>query len=410
MGTLPANYRIRDASLLYDMSGGLVTLTNNSKAGSGTTTVTENTDPQYIKAPGATKSYRIQIDAAAGTTTAILDFNPGRTMAGVHQLGQHYYVASGTVGELSWLMSNDTGYANYVSYLLYNTSNNWAPGWNLASRLRAENGSVTGSPDFNSTFNRCRMRIGATAGTTLDIYIDSPIFNFYTKPCVVFTFDDSHLSHYTEAFAYMDARGLVGSLAITSGNGIGGNYITAAQGREMLAAGWSFHNHSATHPDYTSLTQAGVEAELLACSQFMETHGWTESDIAVYPFGTANTTTFAALAAQGYRYGADVFGQFQKTYAGVIQPYRIRRKGLDGTASTSALIDAVKGCIDDGSTCVVLVHNIKTGASASEIELSYFKGLVDWVMKMRDGNVLDVRNLDEWVMGHTNPRHARVNA
>jgi hypothetical protein len=97
--------------------------------------------------------------------------------------------------------------------------------------------------------------------------------SYATRAVVALRFDDGKAIDYTTTFGALTSRGLVGGFAIPS-SAIGGANMTAAQLREMQAAGMEIQSHSKTHgadpatladflveinDSYTTLTGLGLD-------------------------------------------------------------------------------------------------------------------------------------------------------
>lgn len=94
-----------------------------------------------------------------------------------------------------------------------------------------------------------------------------------------------------------------------------------------LAGGHELGNHSYSHPDFTTLTQEQVEAELATMAARVAWAGGPATlSLFRYPFGAHNAQTDAWVSAQGYRVvGWDIDPMGWKSSATAAQVYRTVR-------------------------------------------------------------------------------------
>jgi len=411
---LPQNYRVRDAQgMIWDASSGIASIVASSTFGPGSWTMEDNTDQQYIKTPGGTKSIRVQVDGTLGLTAAFLDIVLDDLMlTNIHQFGLHYYSADVNgdgkvdIGEIGINLGNTTNYSSNYLYTFHNLLNTQSevPGWSFGQMVKTEFNTATGTPSLDSPFVRLRLRVAAPAGGKTDIYVDSLLYNFYCRPCVVFTFDDNNLTQYTEAFAYMQPRKVPGAVAFTAINFGSGSHVSEAQMNEMLDAGWSIHSHGYTHPHYINMgTQAEMENDIQLNRDFLRAHGWDRNNSFVYPYAEYNALLRQAIVARGYPIGVHAGSITDKLYPGIIQPLRIPRWTFDGLSSATMIANTSKA-IRRGEACIVLIHHVGTGGGPTQAD---FRAYVDWCVRMRDSNVLDILNLEDYITRFTSPRVRR---
>ena len=120
-----------------------------------------------------------------------------------------------------------------------------------------------------------------------------------TSKVVALTFDDGY------------GPTTLNILDILSDNGIKGTFFlrgdTAAKYpismRELVAQGQELANHSYSHPDLTTLTYDGVQAEIqLAEDAFKNLYGATTKPLIRVPYGKYDSATLQALGDAGFAY------------------------------------------------------------------------------------------------------------
>ena len=112
--------------------------------------------------------------------------------------------------------------------------------------------------------------------------------------------------------------------------------------RQIAGAGHPVGNHSNTHPEFTSLTDAQILAELAAAdNEVITVTGRTTKPLFRFPFGDRNAHTIAVVNGAGYcsyRWTVDTLGW----------------KGTSGGITVQTVIDRVLAQAQPGE--IVLMH------------------------------------------------------
>ncbi|MEL7447761.1 MAG: polysaccharide deacetylase family protein [Pseudomonadota bacterium] len=156
-------------------------------------------------------------------------------------------------------------------------------------------------------------RASSTPPSVADVYIDG-VFTNWRWPNgeipITFTGDDGNRTQYDVLFKqYFEPEGWPASLAIISGLlDEGGNTITSAELREMVAAGWTHMNHGNDAAVWTGLSQAALTAKLQLHIDEMRQKGFNslERQMAVYPTGAVDENVLTTLADSGFLRGRTV--------------------------------------------------------------------------------------------------------
>ena len=137
---------------------------------------------------------------------------------------------------------------------------------------------------------------------------------------IVFTFDDGYPSVALNALPVLAARGWPAVLNLKVGN-LGDGGLTDGQVRRLLAAGWELGAHTISHPDLTTLDDAGLEREVAGSRAAIERRFGVGVEFFCYPSGRYDERVIAAVERAGYR-GATTtdFG-----LATVGDPFRLKR-------------------------------------------------------------------------------------
>jgi peptidoglycan/xylan/chitin deacetylase (PgdA/CDA1 family) len=123
------------------------------------------------------------------------------------------------------------------------------------------------------------------------------------------TFDDGTRSQYTTAFPLMRDRNIVGTFYIPTGYFPADNpynKITASELLQMQNAGNEIGSHSASHVDFTKLTETQIRQECSESKATLQSYGLTVNNFA-YPYGTGDLNYANSIASQYYRSTRIVF-------------------------------------------------------------------------------------------------------
>lgn len=123
------------------------------------------------------------------------------------------------------------------------------------------------------------------------------------------TFDDAYRSIYTTAFPLLKARGWPFTLFVsTIYVGLGGNYLSWSELREMQAHGAEFGNHTHSHPHLlripegqgTADTFANRKAEIETATTILTRELGQQPRLFAYPYGEYDSVLADLIAQLGY--------------------------------------------------------------------------------------------------------------
>lgn len=163
---------------------------------------------------------------------------------------------------------------------------------------------------------------------------------------VVVSFDDGYLSQFTHAKPVLRLFGWPGVLNL-EGKNIGPGGLTRKQVRTMIAAGWEVGSHTLTHPDLTTLDDAGLRRELRDSRALLRRDFGVPVDFFCYPAGRYDARVEAAVRAAGYKAattvdpgiaapGGDPYALPRIRVNGGDSPETVLAHVRSGTASTGA--------------------------------------------------------------------------
>ena len=121
-----------------------------------------------------------------------------------------------------------------------------------------------------------------------------------TSPAPEITFDDGHLSDYTEALPALASRGLRARFFITAGWTGTAGYLNAGQLRELHFAGQSIGAHGLTHTLLTHCDKATLHRELSESKRILEDIVGAPITTMSLPGGRSNGRVLQACREAGY--------------------------------------------------------------------------------------------------------------
>ncbi|MFA5458128.1 MAG: polysaccharide deacetylase family protein, partial [Synergistaceae bacterium] len=162
-------------------------------------------------------------------------------------------------------------------------------GWNHLVIHPSQWTSVAGDDLQGQTIN---LQIALRGRDVVSAYVDSMYLGELGKPTAVICFDDAMPSQYTYAKPAMLAKGFRGTMAIPSAGVDVANRMTTAQIQEIYADGWDVMNHSDTHPNFTTLTEAERIAEMNTCAAYLAANGLVRgADHFAFPGNSADAAS-----------------------------------------------------------------------------------------------------------------------
>ncbi len=118
---------------------------------------------------------------------------------------------------------------------------------------------------------------------------------------VAFSFDDGHISNYTDVWPLLRERGFSGTFFIV-GDWIGApECISAAQLREMSDSGMGIGSHGLTHIGLAGLSQSALDRELAGSKDRIEQVLGREVETLALPRGLLDRRVLERARAAGYR-------------------------------------------------------------------------------------------------------------
>jgi peptidoglycan/xylan/chitin deacetylase (PgdA/CDA1 family) len=313
-----------------------------------------------------------------------------------------YITDKTTLSAITLYFSSNSGLTQYMSYSISDGNTGLFNGWNYLT-IPKPDASVTGGDTWNNTKIRLRVRIDAVASRVAVVYFDSLYVDKMARPKLLITFDDGWDSQYSQAYAYMSTKGLLGTIYLETDNVNQTNYLTDAQIAEMYNAGWDIGVHG--HYDLTTLAnQQAMEDDVAYNKSYQITNGLTRA-IAhyAYPLGGYNDTAIAAVTAQGMLTARTTISGgsiYQPTAAGIFNPYTLKEQSILNTTTLSQAQTKVDLSRRSMGTIILNFHKIVASPSAQiEWDIPSFQALMDYIKLEVDNGYLDVVTISGWYNG-----------
>lgn len=316
----------------------------------------------------------IKLTSAVGTSTYLEKAGSWNFSGKSANIAVWVYLHSAvtTLSAFMIYMANDAGFTNHF---YCNITTILHTGWNVINPATWTVGA--GAPSWDNPIVRIRLRESVVAGQTGITSWDRLEAGGTRRPAVVLSFDDGGASVYTQAYQIMKQRKLVGT-AYMIGNSLT-DAISLAQLQEMEHGGWAIANHTQTHTDLTTLSQADAQTELTNGKNTLDAAGFTaNSSHVAYPVGNRNATVVAAMQAAGMLTGRAVAGnELEVEYA---ELYNLSGNTHDNTVSLATSKGRIDTAVSTGKVAFMLFHILAASAGAATWAISDFTALMDYIV------------------------------
>ncbi len=303
-----------------------------------------------------------------------------------------------------------SGFSKYMQ-MAWAVGKNLVVGWNTLVCHRSQF-SATGGATWNDTYTVMRISVApdeTNGSVPFTLGFDDLRMNFEGMSRLALTFDDGFISQYTEAFSYMDSKGIPGTLYaaknyITAGTVGAETYLTTENMAEMEEAGWTMANHTASHLDLTALSASQMESELIDCANWLKSigfiRGWRH---VAYPYGTWNDVLLGVMQDGGFVTGRTLL------YNELFPPLAHYRQAATRLIMYNVTLATAKGWVDyiikTGTSVIVTFHKlVESDPTQSAWTIANFQALIDYIVERKVACV----TIDEWYKGLSNPRYRSV--
>jgi peptidoglycan/xylan/chitin deacetylase (PgdA/CDA1 family) len=287
-----------------------------------------------------------------------------------------FYTTDADLSSVKLTFANDAGCAKYASKTL-----SPALGWNTFSVAPADF-TTGGGFSWSSAVIRLRIVVYPKTGTVATAAVDNLTAGVLGTPVLLICFDDNHHSIFDAAYPAMRAYNMRGTAYIITAQIAAANKMTVAQMQALDRDGWDLANHTDSHTNLTTLSQAEQEAELTTAQGILDALELTRASKHVaYPLGAYNDDTLAAMAAAGMLTGR--CGLNDKW--DVLPPshlYYLQTKGhVTETTTLAGAKAGVDAIVAGGAIGVLLFHQLVDSAPLGSEQwlISDFQELVAYI-------------------------------
>ncbi|MBE3140926.1 MAG: polysaccharide deacetylase family protein [Thermoplasmata archaeon] len=299
-----------------------------------------------------------------------------------------------------WIyFSSTTNFSKF--YVATVTAANVHNGWNFVSFQRTDFTTTT-SESWDNTMVRFRISVSPATDQIATVYYDSLYYGIITKPKVIINFDDGYATVFNIAYPYMENYGFKGTNYIISTLIDSSGKMTLENLTTLYNNGWDISNHTATHPDLTTLTEAEQEAEIQTCNDYLVTNGFVRNSMNKHfatPGGQSDSNTLLALAAQGVKTSREGFGSNVDIYE-IPFPYDIPSLSIYNTTSLATAEGYIDTVIASGGMIILLFHTlVETPSVSTQWGIADFEDLMDYLNTKK--SQVDVVTMSEWYSGLT---------
>lgn len=418
-GSLPSKYTVQSHSYLWRADG------NSATQGSGSIfnwpTVTNSTasctlsqvttSPTGVMPPGSgTLIKGVCTGGVSGGTPLLIIGTPSNATGALGNFGFYWYQADGgtsAITQLQFDLSEDNSFAKRFVYFATTGTQRRIDGWNLIAYQNGDENTTVGGMTYGTASTYVAFRVTLAAGSSITFYLSDLISGFYAKPQVTVWSADNVASGYSAVFAYLNAAGrkLPGSYCPTTGTFPAG--ITNAQMTEMVTAGWDVQGHNTAGQSYTSITLAEMDIDVKANLAYIRAQGWQLSPVWCYQGGNRNASTDAVLAANGIAYsiGGNVGNEAMSRpiYGGILNPYNLWVYNADAAASAATTMAVIDHAVKYGGQISLIYHDVP-----STCDTTCFQTTINYLVRLRDANIIDVTTYSGLIRRQTVPRWNRL--
>jgi peptidoglycan/xylan/chitin deacetylase (PgdA/CDA1 family) len=292
---------------------------------------------------------------------------------------------------------------NYQDYFLA-TTQQLHPGWSKLTFSKSDF-VPSGNPSWNNTMTTMQVALFGDTTNGLSLSFADMEMNSFSRPKVIIAFDDNFSSSYNYGYQYLKKYGFSGTEFVISSYVDTAGRATTAQLQEMYNYGWDMCNHTTTHPDLRTLTEAQVFNEYETCANFLVSKGWTRNQgyrHLAYPYGYFNSTVLAANLDAGLLTARTVMETLPQANQ-LDSQYLLYSQVPDSTSQTRAdIIASVNQVVADGGALEITFHNITPSPQvAIDWNDQDFEAIIDYIATQQASGMLDVMTFTQWYAGVT---------
>ncbi len=289
---------------------------------------------------------------------------------------------------------------NYQDYFLA-TTQQLRPGWSKLTFSKSDFVAY-GNPSWG-VMNGLELGLFGDTTDGFSVSFADMEVNSFAPAKVVICFDDDYISSFSYGYKYMKKYNMPATEFVISSTVGGLGRTTVANLNTMYNAGWDMCNHTNTHPDLRTLTQAGVVSEYQICQNFLISNGWTRNQgylHLAYPYGDYNGTVLAADQQAGLLTARTTMESTPQA-SRLDSIYALYSQVPDSlTQNVNDILASVSQVITDGGTLILTFHNITpTPEVAIDWKDTDFYTIIDAIQAAKKAGQVSVMTLTQWYNG-----------
>lgn len=396
-GSLPQNFQT-DASTLYESFDTLGEWTAGGSAGS-----TISADTVNFEEGTAGLALNV-VSTAGGNSFATKTIS--KSFANDYRFVLRVYVPDATtVNNVDLFLASTSGFTSFFKATMGGATG-FTNGWNTIVFHR-DDFAATGGEVWTNTMIRMRVRADAVASTLTTVIIDNLKLGGRHNATILFTFDDAFASVYTEAFPYMDARGLTGTIYVNGSSIDTAGYMTTAQLTEVRDAGWAICNHCYDHTNLTTLDATAQRASIANNIDWLGGRGFNDGkyDLA-YPNGGYDESIITIAKNLGIKSARTVVEWSKRgQHFPVENLWKLKIGNCLNTTAASTITGWMADAYKKGAALILLYHKLVTTPTVStEHAIADFQTEVTAAVRYKSQGLLTDKTIFQWRRGLTNAR------
>jgi len=348
-----------------------------------------------------TGTHSLKLTAAEGgnvsaSKTISLDM---RGKNGIIDIWVYLYSEPETFSSLYLYISSTTDYSVCFQRSM-SSATGLNKGWNRLS-VGIDEWTNTGGESWDNMMIRLKVKLTSVTAQIAIASVDSLIYNRKGLARCVITFDDARASAYDEGYVYANAKGIKGTFYVIPDNVDTAGNMSLAECTTVYNAGWALGNHTKSHTDLTTVTEAEAVTALTDGKAWLDAQGFTRATRhASYPDGNYNATVLSAMATAGMQTGRTIRQDFM--IAPMADPYQLTVKKMTNTVTLATAKGWIDSAISRGATVMFLLHQlVEAPDSSTEWGIADFQALIDYIVARR----IKCVTIDEWYNCQSNPRY-----
>jgi peptidoglycan/xylan/chitin deacetylase (PgdA/CDA1 family) len=350
------------------------------------------TDPCY-----KTGEYSLKLTSNSGATcTAQKTVN---ITVGSYNTGFWFYVEDvAKIYGISITLTSSTG-KYFIRYISSEGAGNenLNNGWNFKSFNTSE-WTAVGGIVWTDPITKFDVAVYPHSEESGVVYFDSFYYRITTRPKCIITFDDGRDTVFTTAYPIMETYGFKGTCYIVSSAINDAGYMTDANLTTLYNDGWDISNHTYSHTNLATLSEANQAAEVNNCAAYLLTNGFTRNNMhrnLAYPYGAHDANTILACISEDVLTARTVAAGYNFRVNQIIDPWLWKCQNEASSTTLLAVKSQIDSAIESGQEVMLLFHNIvDSPVDATDWPTADFNSLMTYLDSKR--GQIDVVTQSDW--------------